>query len=320
MGGLGVKKAIWFLLGVMVFLTACSNEQENIGESSEDFAMDSVEESMDEAEKQGTEFSETENNESTESGGQEAAEVETKEVEVEERKIIYTANLRLEVKEYQQAVDEIESQVADFNGYIVDSSTYGSSEESSTSGHITARIPQERFQEFIQLVEEGAGKLLESNVSGQDVTEEYVDLESRLKSKRVVEERLLSFMEKAEKTEDLLTISSDLAKVQEEIEQVTGRMNYLRNKADLATVQIDIEENNVNITGMSEDDLNTWERTKQQFLKSINTILAVLSGLFVFIAGNLPILIPLGVIALVVWLVVKRKRSKIKKEDKDNLV
>ncbi|MGP4066049.1 DUF4349 domain-containing protein [Oceanobacillus sp. M65] len=315
-----MKKAIWFLLGVMVFLTACSNEQENIGESSEDFAMDSVEESMDEAEKQGTEFSETENNEATESGGQEAAEVETKEVEVEERKIIYTANLRLEVKEYQQAVDEIESQVADFNGYIVDSSTYGSSEESSTSGHITARIPQERFREFIQLVEEGAGKLLESNVSGQDVTEEYVDLESRLKSKRVVEERLLSFMEKAEKTEDLLTISSDLAKVQEEIEQVTGRMNYLRNKADLATVQIDIEENNVNITGMSEDDLNTWERTKQQFLKSINTILAVLSGLFVFIAGNLPILIPLGVIALVVWLVVKRKRSTIKKEDKDNLV
>ncbi|CDO02864.1 hypothetical protein BN988_01344 [Oceanobacillus picturae] len=307
-----MKKAIWFLLGVMVFLTACSNEQENIGESSEDFAMDSVEESMDEAGKQGTESSETENNESTE--------VETKEVEVEERKIIYTANLRLEVKEYQQAVDEIESQVADFNGYIVDSSTYGSSEESSTSGHITARIPQERFQEFIQLVEEGAGKLLESNVSGQDVTEEYVDLESRLKSKRVVEERLLSFMEKAEKTEDLLTISSDLAKVQEEIEQVTGRMNYLRNKADLATVQIDIEENNVNITGMSEDELNTWERTKQQFLKSINTILAVLSGLFVFIAGNLPILIPLGVIALVVWLVVKRKRSTIKKEDKDNLV
>lgn len=307
-----MKKAIWFLLGVMVFLTACSNEQENIGESSEDFAMDSVEESMDEAGKQGTESSETENNESTE--------VETKEVEVEERKIIYTANLRLEVKEYQQAVDEIESQVADFNGYIVDSSTYGSSEESSTSGHITARIPQERFQEFIQLVEEGAGKLLESNVSGQDVTEEYVDLESRLKSKRVVEERLLSFMEKAEKTEDLLTISSDLAKVQEEIEQVTGRMNYLRNKADLATVQIDIEENNVNITGMSEDELNTWARTKQQFLKSINTILAVLSGLFVFIAGNLPILIPLGVIALVVWLVVKRKRSTIKKEDKDNLV
>ncbi|MFP3359501.1 DUF4349 domain-containing protein, partial [Planococcus sp. SIMBA_143] len=71
-------------------------------------------------------------------------------------------------------------------------------------------------------------------------------------------------------------------------------MNYLRNKADLATVQIDIEENNVNITGMSEDELNTWEKTKQQFLKSINTILAVLSGLFVFIAGNLPILIPIG--------------------------
>lgn len=57
---------------------------------------------------------------------------------------------------------------------------------------------------------------MDSSITGQDVTEEYIDLESRLKSKQAVESRLLSFMEQAEKTEDLLAISKDLAKVQEE--------------------------------------------------------------------------------------------------------
>ncbi len=116
-------------------------------------------------------------------------------------------------------------------------------------------------------------------------------------------------MEQAEKTEDLLNISEDLAKVQEEIEQITGRMNYLQNKVDLATVTIHMEEKNVTIS--SEDDLNTWEKTKQQFMKSINFLLSALSGLFVFIIGNLPVLIILGIAsAAAIWLIRKRMRNK----------
>ncbi|NBJ71147.1 MULTISPECIES: DUF4349 domain-containing protein [Clostridia] len=74
-----------------------------------------------------------------------------------------------------------------------------------------------------------------------------MDLESWLHSKKVVEKRLLAFIEQAAKTEDLLNISADLAKVQEEIEQITGRMNYLQNKADLATVHIEVRENDVSL-------------------------------------------------------------------------
>src|SRR5690606_12068557 len=126
--------------------------------------------------------------------------------------------------------------------------------------YITVRIPQDQFREFIQLVEDGSSKVLESSISGQDVTEEYVDLESRLKSKRVVEERLLAFMEKAEKTEDLLTISNDLAIVQEDIEEVLGRMKYLENRTNLATVTIHIQENNVTLSTINNEELNTWEQ------------------------------------------------------------
>lgn len=173
-----------------------------------------------------------------------------------DRKIIYTANLDIEVKDYQEAVDEIVSQVAADGGYIIKSQMYSNSGDGSIRGEITIRIPQEKFNDFINLIKNGAYKVLHSSTEGQDVTEEYVDLQSRLKSKRVVEERLLSFMEKAEKTEDLLKISNDLGRVQEEIETILGRMKYLENRSDLATIQIKVQEKNtVSITSLNEDEL-----------------------------------------------------------------
>src|SRR5690625_5914174 len=175
---------------------------------------------------------------------------------------------------------------------------YEDQENESKHGQITVRIPQEKFQEFIKLVEEGSYKVLESSTSGQDVTEEYVDLESRLKSKRVVEERLISFMEQAEKTEDLLKISNDLAEVQEQIEELTGRMKYLQNKSDLATVTIYIQESNVELSGTGKDKLNTWEETEQQFMKSINFLIITFSSLFIFFVEGLLFIPPFEVFFL----------------------
>lgn len=80
-------------------------------------------------------------------------------------------------------------------------------------------------------------------------------------------------------------------------------MNYLENKTDLATVTIHMEENNVSISG---DDLNTWEQTKQQFMKSINTVISVFSGIFVFFVGSLPVLIILGIVGLGGFLIYRK--------------
>ncbi|NWO14220.1 DUF4349 domain-containing protein [Virgibacillus sp.] len=231
--------------------------------------------------------------------------------DVDQRKVIYTADTRIEVKDLQKKIATLESLIIDYNGYIVESSRSNDTEEKNSTGFITARVPQTNFKTFMDEVESGEGKLLSSNISGQDVTEEYVDLESRLQSKKVVEKRLLAYMEQAEKTEDLLAISEDLAEVQEEIEQITGRMNYLQNKADLATVHIEIKENNVSL---EDGDLNTWEATKQQFIKSINFLLKVISNVFVFIAGNMPVLILIGVLGWLGWIFITKRVKQNHKE------
>ncbi|MBM7571147.1 major membrane immunogen (membrane-anchored lipoprotein) [Aquibacillus albus] len=226
-----------------------------------------------------------------------------------ERKIIYNAQLRVEVKNYSQALNDIQTEVNKTGGYIVQSQTYGGSSEELQEGMIKVRIPQEQFDQFLAIVEEGSVKVIQRDINGKDVTEEYVDLESRLTSKRVVEERLLSFMEAAEETEDLLKISNDLAEVQAEIEEITGRMNYLQNRANLATVTIHIHENRVTIPNVNENELNTWEKTKQQFMESINFLLLTASGLFIFIGGNLPIIILLTIIGLITYTIYKKKKQ-----------
>ena len=212
-----------------------------------------------------------------------------------DRKIIYNANLDVEVKNYQDAVSHLEQEINAKNGYVVSSDSY-QIEEEIREGTITARIPQEYFQAFLDIVEQGDMKITHKSISGEDVTEQYIDLESRLKSKKVVEERLLEFMDNAEKTEDLLNISNDLADVQEEIERITGQLNYIKNKSDLATVTIHIRENRVDL--VQNEDLNTWEKTQDQLMRSFNYLLTAGSALIVFIIGNLPILIILGVIGI----------------------
>ncbi len=226
------------------------------------------------------------------------------------RKVIYNADIHIEVKDYQKTVNDIQKEINKLQGYIIESTMYSEPEDQLKNGQMTVRIPQEHFQSFIELVEDGSSRVLESSTSGQDVTEAYIDLESRLKSKQIVEDRLVEFMDKAEKTEDLLKISNDLAKVQEEIEEITGKLKYLDNKTDLATVTIYIFEKNVNLTSPGKDQLNTWDQTKEQFMKSTNFIITAFSNLFVLLVGNIPVIILLGIIGTIIGLIIRRLTKK----------
>ncbi|RLL46792.1 DUF4349 domain-containing protein [Oceanobacillus piezotolerans] len=298
------RKIMLWLLILSVIVSACSNTgEESSMEANYDMENSSEEMEIAEPETPSEEFSEAEESAPAQDNEEQVQQVETN----TERKIIYNAHLNVEVKNFESSYTNIQNQVAEFDGYVVESSTFGATEGNPPSGQITARIPQTDFRSFIQLVEDGSSKVIDSSVSGQDVTEEYVDLESRLSSKQVVEKRLLGFMEQAEKTEDLLAISNDLATVQEEIEQIVGRMNYLENKSDLATVTIFLQENNTSLP--SEGELNTWEKTKDQFMKSIHFLITAASAIFVFVVGNILLFLLVGVLVLFTYLFVRRKRK-----------
>ncbi len=228
----------------------------------------------------------------------------------ENRKVIYTAELFIQVKNFSQSSASFQDEIASLGGYVLESNTYTSEDDAPKEGTMTVKVPQEKFRNFIKIVEKGSVKVNQQTVTGQDVTEEYVDLESRLKSKKVVEERLLSFMKEAQKTEDILKISSDLSTVQQEMEQITGRINYLNNQTAFATITLNISENQINVPGLENGELKTWEKTKKQFMESLNSLLAAGSAVIVFIIGNLPSLIVLFIIGLGAWFGIRKFMKK----------
>ena len=240
---------------------------------------------------------------------------EAKDIKDSDRKVMYTANLEVEVESFQKSYQTIESKAEEIEGYVVESNRHENEEDESINGQVTVRVPQEKFQEFIMSVEEESHNVLDSSTSGEDVTEEYVDLESRLASKEKVEKRLESFMDEAEKTEDLLDISKDLEEIQTDIEDIKGQMKYLENKTDLATVTIQLQEIDAGISSTGKDDLNTWEKTVQQFMKSVNSLIIIFSSIFIFVAGNIPVFILIGIILFILFFIIrKRKRTNHKRE------
>ncbi|WP_203246826.1 DUF4349 domain-containing protein [Sporosarcina beigongshangi] len=222
------------------------------------------------------------------------------------RMIIHQAKLQVKVKKFEEAQLKIEKKVAEYGGYLVESNVYRS-DDKAVSGTMIVRVPEKHFQSFLKDTEEAA-TILERNITGQDVTEQYVDLQSRVTSKRAVEERLLEFMSKAQKTEDLLKISTDLAKVQEEIELIVGKMNYLENQTSYSTIEISMYEDRIIVPMLEKDNLNTWDKTKKQLATSTNFMLATGSSLIVFFIGNLPIIVLLALVGIGIYFFIKRKK------------
>ncbi|TWE08995.1 uncharacterized protein DUF4349 [Neobacillus bataviensis] len=298
------KKALSFFLMVMLFgMAGCSSASKNESAkmSSDKGVMDSAQSGKSEKSLTSTELPKSEKF------------IDTAKAQANNQMVIYQAELELRVKNFENTVQNLEEKAKKYGGYIAESSvTKDGTEQVSCS--MKLRIPQAHFQEFLNDAEGQAAEVLKRNINGQDVTEEYVDLESRLKSKRAVEERLLSFMKNAAKTEDLLKISADLASVQEEIEVIEGRMKYLENQTSLSTVSITLYETKVVVPELEKDQLNTWEKTKKQFMNSTNLILAALSGLVVFILGNLPILIIFVLLGFLVYLYYNKKKRQNKRE------
>lgn len=224
------------------------------------------------------------------------------------RKIIYNAYLDLEVKQYLDVVQSIEQTVNEMNGYIVSNQT-SRLDDQLHEGHLQLRIPEESLELFFDFLEANDQILINHReLTGEDVTDQYVDLATRLDSREQLENRLLTFMEEAETTEDLLNISRDLANVQYEIESIKGQMNYIDNRSDLATVELYIIEQQTEFA--HEQNLNIWQRTKEQWLNSYNSLLIGGANLFVFIVGNLPIIFLIVVVSGLIYFAYRKRRSK----------
>ena len=226
----------------------------------------------------------------------------------QERKVIFNASLSLTVADLKKASDKLNQLTTSYKGYIVEEST--STEGESLFGSMTVRIPQNQFHSFLDEVESIGKGSPQKSITGSDVTEEYVDLTSRLKAKEAVMKRLESFLDKATKTDDLLAISNDLSRVQEEIEQLKGQINYLDNQSEFSTVTISFEQKNTTVPSFGDSEFSTLTEAKKLFMTTVNGILSFTSKTIVVLIGLSPVLLPLFVVSIFFLIRYRKSRKK----------
>ena len=155
-----------------------------------------------------------------------------------ERLIIRNATLDIVVRDTEDAVEQIGALADEMGGFVIESNLH--EYQQGKQAYLRLRIPAEDLDTALERIREQAMEVRRESVSGQDVTEEFVDIQSRLRHLEATEERLLTFMEEAEDTEAALEVYDRLQSIQADIEQAKGRMQYLQESAAMATIILNI--------------------------------------------------------------------------------
>ncbi|HDI74069.1 MAG TPA: DUF4349 domain-containing protein [Candidatus Korarchaeota archaeon] len=159
-------------------------------------------------------------------------------LEVVGRMIIYVAQISMEVGDVEYAANQIQSIAERAGGFVQRISITG---ELKKSGVITIRVPQDKFYEVIRQIER-LGNVTDKQISGEDVTEQYIDLEARLRNAEKEEERLLAILEMATDVDDVLKVEKELMRVREVIESLKAQLLYLKRRVEYSTISVFLEE------------------------------------------------------------------------------
>jgi len=154
-----------------------------------------------------------------------------------DRKVIKTADLNIEVKDIAAAQKQVQDLTEAAGGFIADMNV--EHHETRTEATIVARVPSANFRQVYEQVKQ-LGDVKRDHVGGQDVTEEYMDLEARIANKRVEEQRLRELFARAGKISDLLEVERELSRVRGEIESLQGRLRYLKDQVSFSTITISL--------------------------------------------------------------------------------
>lgn len=154
--------------------------------------------------------------------------------------IIKTADVSVEVPsgDFRSALQDATASAGRFGGFVVSTSTSG---DESKTGTIVLRVPSEEFEAALASIED-LGEVKGEQVSGKDVTQDFVDLEARLRNLQAQESVLLKLMDEADSISASIRVQNSLSTVQLDIEQIQGRIDYLEDRSALSTIAVTLTE------------------------------------------------------------------------------
>lgn len=233
----------------------------------------------------------------------------TADVLPENRKWVITMNIDTETEDMDTALDSLNRQIRELNGYVQEQnirngSTYSSSRYRSAS--LTVRIPAEQLDIFTSSLTEFTN-VVSSSRSAEDITLSYVDTETRITALETERDRLLELMEQAETMSDLLEIESRLTDVNYELERYGSRLRTMDNQVSYATIYLSVREVK-EYTPVAEQTL--WEKISSGFLDSLKGLGNGIVNFFAWIVIKLPYLVVYGLILWGLGILFRRWRRR----------
>jgi hypothetical protein len=211
------------------------------------------------------------------------------------RKLIVTARVAMEAKDPWLTSDRAQAIATSLGGDVIGLSQSGTGEARSAT--LVVRVPSDRFTDALrQLRELPDTEVQSSNVDAKDVTDQFVDLEARLRAKQAEEQRYLALLPRAEKIEDILKIDQALAEVRTQIEQLTAQLNSIRSRTDFSTIAMSITPLATIATSTGPyDPAKTMERA----LAALTALFRVFADLAIWalVFGWIPLLVLAAVFA-----------------------
>ena len=224
--------------------------------------------------------------------------------ELTEQKVIKTGSLTMTVDEADKTADKI-SEIADDKNGFVQSSNISTNSADAQSATVVIKVPANDFERTVRAIKELAKSVEKEYVTGQDVTEQYVDLQAQLKNYRAEEAQYVKIMEQATTVEDTLKVADKLARVRGNIESVEGKIKYLENQTDFSTITVYLSEE-VSVS-VPTKEWKPWTNVKtafQAWVKTLQKLVDVSVWLVIF----------LGPLVVLVWILVALIRRRLKKK------
>lgn len=224
-----------------------------------------------------------------------------------ERKVIKNATIELSVESFDAKFQEIVNLTNSLGGFVANSDTWVSGDKKG--GQITLRVPEVKFYEAINNVS-GLGKVIRKSLYGDDITQQYIDQEARLKNLRQEEQRFSEILQQAKNVDEILRVENEIFRVRGEIEAITAQLQYWDHAVSLSTIQVTLTEQRPPETKLEPQGFaGLGRRMVQAFIGTTNRLIDLLARFLVLIgsAGPVLILILFGLGGYALW---RGKRKK----------
>ncbi len=234
-------------------------------------------------------------------------------------KIIRTFYLDVETQEFDSLITKLSSEINRLEGYVEKSEISGNryyNSEGTRYGSIVARIPSSAVEEFVNAVDKSAN-IINKEESTKNVSLEYIEAESRIKTLEIEQERLFAILKEEVSLENIITLESRLSDIRYELQNYQSKLRYYDNQVAYSTVTLSIQEVE-KLTPITENKLNVGERIQTGFSDTIYRISEGFKDFFVWFVVNLPYLLIWGIIIAVVVIIGRKSYKKYNaKKDKE---